>query len=149
MQHIIKKIPYSNRSSRLNYLLLQFKEDMPLKEIIHKFDKRDLAVIAEHKKFIEILDSNLFKLMHKKEDSQFKEIDHKKIILNAYGMMQLDINLKLLRTALLKEPVFKKKETQKVSSLLLDELIAQTKADIESSNIKVATEEDQLVINQI
>ena len=32
---------------------------------------------------------------------------------------------------------------------LLDELIAQTKADIESNNIKIATEEDQLVINQI
>lgn len=64
-------------------------------------------------------------------------------------MMQLDINLKLLRSALLKELVFKKKETQKATSQLLDELIAQTKTDIESNNIKVVTEEDQLVINQI
>lgn len=145
---MLKKIPYSTRSSRLEYLLLQFKEEVTLKEIIHKFDKKDLAVIAEHKKFIEILHSNLFKLIHKEEHSAFRDIDHQKIVLDAYGMMQLDINLKLLRSALLRDPAFKKKEAQKVSQLL-DELIAQTKADIESNNIKIATEEDQLVINQI
>lgn len=109
VQHMLKKIPYSTRSSRLEYLLLQFKEDVALKEIIHKFDKKDLAVIAEHKKFIEILHSSLYRLIHKKEHSSFQDIDHQKIVLNAYGMMQLDINLKLLRSALLRDPSFKKK----------------------------------------
>ena len=69
VKHMLKRIPYSTRSSRLDYLLLQFKEEVALREIIHMFDKKDLAVIAEHKKLIEILHSNLFKLTHKQEYS--------------------------------------------------------------------------------
>ena len=36
-------------------------------------------------------------------------MDHQKVVLDAYGTMQLDINLKLLRSSLLRDSVFKKK----------------------------------------
>jgi acid phosphatase family membrane protein YuiD len=52
VQHMVDHIPISNRASRLDYLLLQLRENQPLKEMMNKFDKKDLAVIAEHKKFI-------------------------------------------------------------------------------------------------
>lgn len=106
---MLKHIAHSTRASRLEYLLLQFKEEVALRDIIHRFDRKDLAVIAEHKKLIEILHSNLFRLTQKQEHGLFRDIDHRKTVLDAYGMMQLDINLKLLRSALLRAPAFKKR----------------------------------------
>lgn len=76
---------------------------------MNKFDKKDLAVIAEHKKFIEILASNFTILLQKGEYAKFKTINHQQIILNVYASFSLDVSINQLRGALAKEQYFSKK----------------------------------------
>jgi|688.fasta_scaffold1257368_1 hypothetical protein len=52
MQHLLDNMPISNRASRLEYLLLQLKEGMSLKELFEKLDPKDKNIIAEHNKLL-------------------------------------------------------------------------------------------------
>jgi hypothetical protein len=94
---------------------------------------KDLTVVAEHKKFLEILNKDMFALLQREEYASFKDIDYKKMILEAYSKLNLDLNLKLLRSALMKAP-----ELGKISTLI-EELLILVKSDTESNNMKFIT----------
>lgn len=70
---------------------------------MNKLDKKDLAFIAQHKKFIEIFANNLSSLLRKQEYAKFAAIDQHKTVLRAYASLVFDVNLAQLRTALAKE----------------------------------------------
>jgi hypothetical protein len=149
MQHLLDNMPISNRASRLNYLLLQLKEGVGLKELMGRFDKKDLAIMAEHRKVIEILGKNLKALLQKQQYAVFKNADVQKVVLGAYDAISLDVNLAQLRNALIKHPPFAEKEGGKAGVGLVGELMEQTRVDFESNSIKFATEEDQMMLSRI
>lgn len=63
--------------------------------------------------------------------------------------MSLDINLAQLRKALAREDPFNIKEHNKLTSILMEEVMSESIKGLQSNNIKFVTEEDEVMYNRI
>ncbi len=112
---------------------------------MNKFDKKDLAIIAQHKKLIEILDRNFYLILQKVEYSKFKNLNYKKMILSTYDSLGMEASLSATAKLLHKKAA----ESNLEMTPIISQLISNARKQFQSNSIKEASEEDELILKAI